>query len=64
MSLSVTHGQIGVVMFPEPKIGSAIGSTNRNRRTDTGNKLIVPVGERVGEGYMKSLGLTDTPYLI
>ena len=51
-------------MFQAPKIGSAIGSTNRNRHTDIGNKLIVPIGERVGEGYIKNLGLTDTPYLI
>lgn len=51
-------------MFPAPKIGSAIGSTNRNRCTDIGNKLKVTIGEREGEGYIKSLGLTDTPYLI
>ena len=36
----------------------------RNRLTDIENRLVVIKGERVGEGWIGSLGLADANYYI
>ena len=38
---------------------------NRNRLTDTENKLVVTKGEREGgEGHVRGMGLRDTNYYV